>query len=72
MSLQSLAKRTKIGCGGRKEGLDETRRPLSLADFPPALFPSGCGMEGNWVTAMASRFPKAEIIGVDLVPVSLR
>ncbi|KAL7411229.1 hypothetical protein BDY24DRAFT_371533 [Mrakia frigida] len=31
----------------------------------------GCGVEGLWVQAAATRFPSAEIIGVDLNPVEL-
>ncbi|KAL7411266.1 S-adenosyl-L-methionine-dependent methyltransferase [Mrakia frigida] len=31
----------------------------------------GCGMDGLWCTSMATRFPSAEVIGVDLFPVSL-
>lgn len=62
------------GCGGNDWATSTRLVDRTFADaLASSSFPgtSACGMDGLWCTAMATRFPNAEVVGVDLYPVSL-
>jgi hypothetical protein len=50
---------------------DAEESHCSLLSRPISSSRLGSGMEGLWVQAMATRFPKAEVLGIDLVPVDV-